>query len=77
MGDEERGSPAQGDGVEPGTVMQKYMYPGQWFDDLGALVASGSPGMAWDLGTSSLSRDEINSLVGAYQQMGIESYPGG
>lgn len=76
MGDEERSSSAQGNGIDADVVMQKYTYPGQWFDDLGALVASTSPGVAWDLGTSSLSRDEVNSLIGAYQQMGVTSYPG-
>lgn len=73
MGDEERGPSAQGDGVE--VVMQKYTYPGQWFDDLGAMVTTVGPGMAWDLGTSAKDRDQLNELVSVYQDLGIRAYP--
>lgn len=74
MGDEERGSPTQSDGIE--IVMQKYMYPGQWFDDLGAMVATVGPGMTWDLGTSAKSREELNDLISVYQDLGMSNYPG-
>lgn len=75
MGDEKPGSPAQGDGVE--IVMQKYTYPGQWFDDMGAMVATVGPGLTWDLGTSGKSREELNDLIAVYQDMaGISNYPG-
>lgn len=75
MDNAERGAAAQGDGVE--TVMQQYKYPGQWFDDLGALVAGGTPGLAWDLGTSDMSRNDIEKLITVYQDMGLDPYPGG
>lgn len=68
----------EGNGLVPvETVMQQYTYPGQWFDDLGALVAGATPGMAWDLGTADISRSDINDLLTAYQDMGIDPYPGG
>ena len=74
MGDEERSSPTQSDGIE--VVMQKYTYPGQWFDDLGAMVTTVGPGMTWDLGTSGKSRDELNDLISVYQDLGMSNYPG-
>lgn len=77
MDNAERGTTAQVDGVETETVMQQYLYPGQWFDDMGAMVAYATPGMAWDLGTSNLSRTDANELLTAYSDMGIDPYPGG
>lgn len=76
----EPGSPAQVDGVgeydDYSTVMQEYLYPGQWFDDLGSIISNSTPGLAWDVGTSPLSRSETNRMLNAYQDMGIDPYPG-
>lgn len=77
MDDAERGAATEGNGLEADVVMQQYTYPGQWFDDLGAMVAYATPGMAWDLGTSNLSRSDANNLLTAYSDMGIDPYPGG
>lgn len=80
MDDAQRGAAAEGDGlggIPVETVMQQYTYPGQWFDDLGALVANSTPGFAWDLGTSDMSRSDVNNMITAYQDMNLDPYPGG
>lgn len=78
MDNAERGASTQGNGLGPDqdVVMQQYLYPGQWFDDLGAMVAYATPGMAWDLGTSNMSREDSNNMLTAYSDMGINPYPG-
>lgn len=56
--------------------MQEYLYPGQWFDDLGAVMANTTAGFAWDVSTSPMNRSESENLITAFQGMGLPAYPG-
>lgn len=78
MGDEELGT--QGESQPVGYAPQ-YGYGAQWFDDMGSLTLAfpASPTTAYDVGSSSLSREEINmfsvalskNLKAPYEQEGL------
>lgn len=74
MGGEEPGTGTEDDGVE--TVMRFYGYPGQWFDDFGAVLAGTSPGTAWDFTSMTYNRDQQNQTLEAIQEMGLDPYSG-
>lgn len=76
MADEELRQGSEVEGLTE-TVMQQYLYPGQWFDDMGAILGNTGPGMVWDFGTSSLDRDTINDMINLFQDSGVDAYPEG
>jgi len=55
----------------------EYTYPGQWFDDMGSLVASfmDAPAMGVELARSNLKRDETNSVATNIIKSGTSGYP--
>lgn len=73
MGDEERGTQAEGDGL---TYQQQYFYPGQWFDDMGslAMIMGDSHSVGVELANSHLNRDETNRLAGLLMEAPLTPY---
>lgn len=46
------------------TFAPQYEYPGQWFDDMGAvLLATEHVGLAWDTMKANLSREDLDGLI--------------
>lgn len=50
--------------MEEFTFVPQSQYAGQWFDDFGAaLLATGEPGLAWDLMKADVPRSQLDQIV--------------
>lgn len=74
MGDEERGTQAEVDGLRQ--YQQRYFYPGQWFDDMGslAMMMGDSHSVGVELAESHLDRDETNRLASLLMEAPLNPY---